>query len=183
MRWSWYFRGHGCSAMVWSDVCNMKGSACWGLCPAWYPQLFSPKENNTEDSVSYKADWPIRSSLLLANSHILINPFFWSILAMWLSTFFSGVDHLLLLRWPGQEWEESTSSFPEFFCSPCIIFTFCLVFLPTPPAWPISIYLKHDWQNTDNSLVPCINHKIDWEIKITSFLNSSQKWSLSQISD
>ena len=43
-------------------------------CPA--PQLLSPKENDTEDSVSYNADWPIRSGFLLANSHILINPFF-----------------------------------------------------------------------------------------------------------
>ena len=39
-------------------------------------------------------------------------------LAMRLSTFFSGAAHILLLR---QEWEESTSSSPEFSCSPCFI--------------------------------------------------------------
>ena len=124
----------------------MRGCLVGNFCPTQFPQLFSPKENNTKNSISYKADWSIRSGLLLANSHILINPFFWSMLAMWLSTFFSGADHILLLRWSGQEWEESTSSSPEFSCSPCIISTSCLVFPPTPPAWPISIYLKHDWQ-------------------------------------
>ena len=132
----------------------MGGAACWGLCPAQSPQLFSPRENTTEDSVSYKADWPIRSGYLLANSHILINPFFWSMLAMWLGTFFSGADHILLLRWSRQEWGKSASSSPEFSCSPCIISTACLVFPPIPPAWPISIYLKRDWQNTDNSPTP-----------------------------
>ena len=79
-------------------------------------------------------------------------------LAMWLSTFFSGVEHILLLQWSGQEWEESTSSFPEFSCSHCIISTSCLVFLPILPAWPISIYLKHDWQNTDNSPAPGVEY-------------------------
>ena len=39
------------------------------------PSCLVPEKNHTEISVSYKADWPIRSSLLLANSHILINPF------------------------------------------------------------------------------------------------------------
>ena len=72
------------------------------FCPPQYPKLFSTKENNTEDSVSYKGDWTIRSSLLLANSHILINPFFWSVLAKWFITFFSGADHILL-RLSGQE--------------------------------------------------------------------------------
>ena len=84
----------------------------------------------------------------------MINPFFWSMLVKWLSTFFSGSAHILLLQWPGQEWEESTSSSPEFSCSSCIISTACLVFPPTPPTWPISVYLKHDWQNTDNSPAP-----------------------------
>ena len=72
------------------------------FCPVQFPKMFSTKENNTDDSISYKADWAIRSSLLLATCHIWINPFFWSMLAMWLSTFFSGADHILL-RWPGHE--------------------------------------------------------------------------------
>ena len=123
--------------------------------PLGFPSRQAPEKiNHTEISISYKDDWPIRSSLLLANSHILINPLFWSMLAMRLSTFFSGAAHILLLWWSGQEWEESTSSSPEFSCSPCIISTSCLVFPPTPPAWPISVYLKHDWQNTNNSPAP-----------------------------
>ena len=132
----------------------MRGPVCWGFLSCPVPTAGKSKENHTEISISYNADWPISSSLLLANSHILINPFFWSMLAMWLSTFFSGAAHILLLQWSGQEWEESTSSFPEFSCSPCIISTSYLVFPPTPPAWPISVYLKHDWQNTDNSPAP-----------------------------
>ena len=118
------------------------------------PSCLVPEKNHTEISISYNADWPIRSGYLLANSYILINPFIWSILAMRLSTFFSGAAHILLLWWSAQEWEESTSFSPEFSCSLCIISTSCLFFPPIPPAWPISIYLKHDWQNTDNSPAP-----------------------------
>ena len=70
--------------------CNMRGPVCSDFCPALPPTAGKPKENHTKISILCKADWPIRSGILLANSHILINPFFWSILAMWLSTFFSG---------------------------------------------------------------------------------------------
>ena len=131
---------------------------CWACLfvfsvPTWYPTASRPQRKSTtqEISISYNTDWPIRSGFLLANSHILNNPFFRSLLAIWLSTFFSGAAHILLLWWSGQKWEESSSSSPEFSCSTPIISTSSLVFLPTPPAWPISVYLKHDWQNTDNS--------------------------------
>ena len=139
--------------VTWDSVSWGRPACLWFSVLPGSPQLFSPKENHTEDSVSYKADWPIRSGYLLALV-AYINPLFWSMFAMWLSTFFSGADHILLLQWSGKEWEKSTSASPEFSCSPCIISTSCLVFLPTPPAWPISIYLKHDWQNTDNSPAP-----------------------------
>ena len=96
------------------------------------PTAVSPKENHTEISICYKADWPIRSGYLLALV-AYINPLFLSILAMWLSTFFSGAAHILLLWWSGQECEESTSSSPEFslhhfhFLSGFPAYTSCLV--------------------------------------------------------
>ena len=43
---------------------------------------------------------------------------------------------------------------PEYSLSLCSTSTSCLVFPPILPAWPISIYLKYDWQNTDNSPTP-----------------------------
>ena len=166
---------------TWAPLCNMKVLLVGGFlsCPV-PPSCLAPKKNHTQISVSYKADWPIRSGYLLANSHILINPFFWSILAMWLSTFFSGAAHILLLQWSGQEWKESTSSSPEFSCSPCIISTSYLVFPPTPPAWPISVYLKHDWQNTDNSptpLPPLFLKKKQRKISIVHFLGMWAQYS------
>ena len=97
------------------------------FCPAWFPKLFISPQNHTGISISYKADWPLRSGFLLVLV-AYINPLFLYMLAMWLSTFFSGAEHILLLWWSGKEWKESTSSSPEFSCSPCIISTSCLVF-------------------------------------------------------
>ena len=54
--------------------------------------------------------------------------------------------------WEGMT--EGASCFPEYSCSLCSTFTSCLGFLPILPAWPISIHLKHDWQNTDNYRTP-----------------------------
>ena len=141
-------------------VCNMKKLACllvFSVLPDSHSCL-APKENHTENSISYKDDWPIRSGYLLILM-TYFNPLFWYMLAMWLSTFFSGAAHILLLQWSGQEWEESTSSFPEFSCSHCTISSSYLVFPPILPAWPISIYLKHDWQDTDNSSVQMVELK------------------------
>ena len=59
-----------------------------------------------------------------------------------------------------QNWEESTSSFPKFSCS-----TSYLVYLPIFPTWPISVYLKHDWQNTDNSPAPLMVFWGSWFMK------------------
>ena len=133
--------------------------------PVPYSRQLPRKINHTEMSISYKANWPIWSGLLVLVTYI--NPFFWSILAMWFSTFFSRADHILLLQWSGQEWEESTSSFPEFACSHWVISTSCLVFPPTPPAWPISVYVKHDWQTTDNYPAPCCICYL-WKKKFTA---------------
>ena len=60
----------------------------------------------------------------------------------------------LTFRWSGQEWEEWAFSFPKFTCSHCPAPTSCLVDPPILPSWPISVYLKYDWQNTDNSPAP-----------------------------
>ena len=40
------------------------------------PSCLVQEKIHTQISVSYNADWPIRSGYLLANAHILINPFF-----------------------------------------------------------------------------------------------------------
>ena len=117
------------------------------------PQQANPKENHTEISISYKTDWPISSSFLFVLV-TYINPLVWSILATWLGTFLSCADYLLLPRCSAQDCKESASSFPEFSCSHCNTSTSCLVFPPILSAWQISIFLKHDWQNTDNSPVP-----------------------------
>ena len=139
-----------------ASCCNMKGPVCWGFCPAQFPTVCKPqiKSITQEISISYKADWPIRSGFLLILVTYL-NTLFWSKYFSHVAEYlFQLANHILLLRWSWQEWGESTSSSPEFSCSPCIISTSCLVFPPSPLAWPISIYLKHDWQNTDNSPAP-----------------------------
>ena len=64
--------------------------------PLGTPQLTSPKENHTEISISYKTDWPISSSYLLAPV-AYINPLFLSVLATCLGTFLSEAAHILLL--------------------------------------------------------------------------------------
>ena len=65
------------------------------------PQPASPKGNHTEISVSYKTDWPISFGYLLALV-AYINPLFLSMLATGLSTFLSGIAHILLLWCSGQ---------------------------------------------------------------------------------
>ena len=58
-----------------NSVCNMKGLlVCVSVLPITTAGKL--KENHTKISIIYKADWPIRSGYLLANSHILINSFF-----------------------------------------------------------------------------------------------------------
>ena len=89
------------SAVVW-------GPACWGICshPVPHSQQVPEKINHTEISISYKADWPIRSGFLLVLI-TYINPLSLSMLATWLSTFLSMAAHMLPLQWPGQEWRGS----------------------------------------------------------------------------
>ena len=61
-----------------SSIYNMKGQLVCVFCPP-FPVPHSqqaPEKINHTVYISYKADWPIRSGFLLANSHILINPFF-----------------------------------------------------------------------------------------------------------
>ena len=70
------------------------------------PQSASPKENHIEDSISYKADRPIRSGYLFALV-AYINPLFLSMLATWLGTFHSGAGHMLLLWWSGLDCQGS----------------------------------------------------------------------------
>ena len=55
--------------------------------------------------------------------------------------------------------EGMASCFPGYSCSHCITSTSCLVFPPILPAWPISVLLKYDWQNTDNSPASSINSR------------------------
>ena len=54
-----------------AQACNMRG-ACF---PALPPSYLVLEKNHTQISLSYNADWSIRSGFLLANCHILINPF------------------------------------------------------------------------------------------------------------
>ena len=61
--------------------------------------------------------------------------------------------HILLLQWSGQK-SGRASFFPKFSYSHRPASISNLVDPPILPAWPISIYLKHDWQNTDNYLTP-----------------------------
>ena len=70
--------------------------------PLSSPQLASHKENHTEVSIGYNADWPIRLGYLLALAAYII-PLFFSMIVMWLSIIFSGADHILQLWWSGQE--------------------------------------------------------------------------------
>ena len=70
-------------------ICNMTGRRVGISVPARYPTTGkSQRIKHTEISVSYKADWPIRSVFLLVLV-TYINPLFWFILVSWLSTFFS----------------------------------------------------------------------------------------------
>ena len=66
------------------------GPACWGICshPVPYSRQVPEKINHTKISISYKADWPIRSGYLLALI-TYVTPLSLSRLAIWLGTFFS----------------------------------------------------------------------------------------------
>ena len=80
----------------------------WVSCLLWFsvppgcPQLANPKENHTEISISYKADWPIRSGYLLALV-AYIDPLFWSMLAMWLLFQWGRSHPAVLVVWAGVE--------------------------------------------------------------------------------
>ena len=105
------------------------------------PQLASPKESHTEISISYKTDWPISSGFLLTLV-AYINPLFLSMLVAWLSTFLSRAVYILLLSGLGRN---GRNGLPPSQHSPVLIAsTSCLVDPPILPAWPISVYLKHD---------------------------------------
>lgn len=56
-------------------MCNMRASLLGVSVPPGTPQPRNPKENHTEISISYKADWPIKSGYILALV-AYINPLF-----------------------------------------------------------------------------------------------------------
>ena len=91
------------SGFLWIQL-SMLGAACWGFRPTRYPTTGkSQRINHTEISISYKADWPIRSGYLLVLMTYL-NPLSLSTLATRLSTFLSWAGCILPLRWSAQEW-------------------------------------------------------------------------------
>ena len=123
--------------------CNIKVSLLVGVSvPPGTQQPTSPKENHTKISISYKTDWPISSGYLLALV-TYINPLLLSMLATQLGTFHSRAGYILLLSGMGKN---GGGSFllPRFSCFLCSTSTSYLVDLHIIPAWPISIYLKHD---------------------------------------
>ena len=110
---------------------KMNISATWrGLLVGVYappntPQPESPKENDTEVSISY---WSISSGFLLTLV-AYINPLFLSTLATWLSTFLSQADYILFLPWSGQD---TRRELPASQNTPVLI---------TPPLLPV--WLTH----------------------------------------
>ena len=116
-------------------------------------QPASNKENNTESTSGYKTDWLIRSGFLLTLI-TYINPLFSSMLATW-AQYLSRCDSLNVASsvvCTGMA--ERELLLPEYSKSLCSTPTSCLAFPPILPAWPISVLLKYDWQNTDNSPTP-----------------------------
>ena len=124
-------------------MCNMEGPACWGFCPAQYPTTGKPQgKSHTEISISYKADWPIRSGFLLVLI-TYIAPLSLSTLAIRLSTFLSGGSLHVASSVICAEVAEGVSCFLEHSCSHRPSSPSCLVDLPILPAWPISVLLKY----------------------------------------
>ena len=126
-------------------ICNMRGRLVGVSVPPGTPtsRQTPKKTNHTEISISYKADWPIRSGFLLTLI-TYVTPLFLSTLATW-AQYLSQCDSLhvaSLVVWTGVA--EEPPCFPEFSCSHCITSTSCLVFPPILPAWPISVLLKYD---------------------------------------
>ena len=80
------------------------GPACWGICsrPVPHSKQVPEKINHTEISISYKADWPIRSGYLLALI-TFVTSLSLSTLATRLSTFLSWAGYMLPLWGSGQE--------------------------------------------------------------------------------
>ena len=118
--------------------------ACWGICPRPVPhnRQVPEKINHTEISISYKADWPIRSGYLLILMTYL-NPLFWSMLATW-AQYLSRCDSLhvassVVCTGVAEEPFSSLAlSYSHYSAS-----TSCLVDPPILPAWPISVLLKY----------------------------------------
>ena len=72
-----------------THLCNMRGRLVGVFVPPSTPTASKQqRKSHTEISISYKTDWPIRSGYLLVLMTYL-NPLFWSMLAIWLGTFFS----------------------------------------------------------------------------------------------
>ena len=122
----------------------MKGLACWGICPAQCSTAGKPqrKINHTEISISYKADWSIRSGYLLALI-TYVTPLSLSMLATW-AQYLSQCDSLHVASsvvCAGMA--EGVSSSLALSYSHCPASTSCLVDLPILPAWPISVLLKY----------------------------------------
>ena len=124
-------------------LCNMRAGVLWFLsCPVPHSRQISKKTNHTEISISYKADWPIRSGYLLALI-TYVTPLSLSTLAHGSVPFPAGQLTSFLSGHLGRT-AEGASCFPEYSQSLFSISTSCLAFTPILPAWPISVLLKYD---------------------------------------
>ena len=115
------------------------------------PQQPASNKEKLHTGLHKVINWLALSSGYLLALITYVTPFFLSTLATW-AQYLSQCDSLHVASsvvYAGVA--EELSCFPEFSCSHCITSTSCLVDPPILPAWPISVLLKYDWQNTDNS--------------------------------
>ena len=83
-------------------------------------------------------------------------------------------SHILLLLW----WDHNCRGLPSSQNSPVLIgppllpvWFFCLYFLPG--YWPISIYLKHNWQNTELSHTTLLSASVQMGFMLKSLITST----------
>ena len=95
-------------------------------------------------------------------------------LATWLSTFFSRAGHIFLLQCldrTGEEWASYFQNSPVLIDPPLFpVWLSCLYFLPG--YWPIRVYLKRNWQNTELSHTKNPEHNSFYDLKESICLHS-----------